>query len=309
MQKAGAQATSSTNLMNKRLIQDFTKTFSIETTVREAKRVDRFADVVPKGTWIYIAHIPGTDLQETVDLATRLKKEEMRPVPHIVGRRLESLQVLDNFLGQLAGQAGVDQALCVAGDITAPVGKIESALQVLESGLLEKHGIQRIGVAGHPEGHREVSDAVLKDALNRKNEYAKKTGAYVYVVTQFTFTAEPVIAWEKATPEIGVLPYMVGLPGLASPASLLKFAMDCGVGASLQAFSKRAASLTKLLTVAAPDELVVGLAQYKEQNPQTHMTGIHFFPFGGFKRTAAWVQKVVDGQFEFNAEGKGFNVS
>ena len=309
MQKAGAQATSSTNLMNKRLIQDFTKTFSIETTVREAKRVDRFADVVPKGTWIYIAHIPGTDLQETVDLATRLKKEEMRPVPHIVGRRLETLQVLDNFLGQLAGQAGVDQVLTVAGDISAPVGKIESALQVLESGLLEKHGIKRIGVAGHPEGHREVSDAVLKDALNRKNEYAKRTGAYVYVVTQFTFTPEPVIAWEKATPEIGALPYMVGLPGLASPASLLKFAMDCGVGASLQAFSKRAASLTKLLTVAAPDELVVGLAQYKAQNPQTHMTGIHFFPFGGFKRTAAWVQKVVDGQFEFNSEGTGFNVS
>jgi methylenetetrahydrofolate reductase (NADPH) len=295
--------------MNKRLIQDFTKTFSIETTVREAKRVDRFADVVPKGTWIYIAHIPGTDLQETVDLATRLKKEEMRPVPHIVGRRLETLQVLDNFLGQLAGQAGVDQVLTVAGDISAPVGKIESALQVLESGLLEKHGIKRIGVAGHPEGHREVSDAVLKDALNRKNEYAKRTGAYVYVVTQFTFTPEPVIAWEKATPEIGALPYMVGLPGLASPASLLKFAMDCGVGASLQAFSKRAASLTKLLTVAAPDELVVGLAQYKAQNPQTHMTGIHFFPFGGFKRTAAWVQKVVDGQFEFNSEGTGFNVS
>jgi len=295
--------------MSKRLIQDFTKNFSIETTVREAKRVDRFADAVPKGTWIYIAHIPGTDLQETVDLATRLRKEEMRPVPHIVGRRLETLQVLDNFLGQLAGQAGVDQVLTVAGDISAPVGKIESTLQVLESGLLEKHGIQRIGVAGHPEGHREVSDAVLKDALNRKNEYAKKTGAYVYVVTQFTFTPDPVIAWEKATPEIGALTYMVGLPGLASPASLLKFAMDCGVGASLQAFSKRAASLTKLLTVAAPDELVVGLAQYKAQNPQTHMTGIHFFPFGGFKRTAAWVQKVVDGQFEFNNEGTGFSVS
>jgi len=295
--------------MSKRLIQDFTKTFSIETTVREAKRVDRFADAVPKGTWIYIAHIPGTDLQETVDLATRLRKEEMRPVPHIVGRRIETLQVLDNFLGQLAGQAGVDQVLTVAGDISAPVGKIESALQVLQSGLLEKHGIQRIGVAGHPEGHREVSDAVLKDALNRKNEFAKKTGAYVYVVTQFTFTPDPVIAWEKATPEIGALPYMVGLPGLASPASLLKFAMDCGVGASLQAFSKRAASLTKLLTVAAPDELVVGLAQYKAQNPQTHMTGIHFFPFGGFKRTAAWVQKVVDGQFEFNNEGTGFSVS
>jgi len=294
--------------MDKRQIQEFAKSYSIETTVKEAKRVERFADVVPKGTWIYIAHIPGTDLQETVDLSTRLRKEGMEPVPHIVGRRLETLEVLDNFLGQLAGQAGVEQVLAVAGDIPAPVGNIESALQVLASGLFEKHGIKRLGVAGHPEGHKQVSDAMLKSALRQKNEYAKKTGIYVYVVTQFTFTAEPVIQWEAKTPEIGELPYMVGLPGLASPTSLLKFALDCGVGASLEAFAKRAGKFTKLLTVATPDEILVDLVQYKLKNSATHLAGIHFFPFGGFKRTAAWVNKVVDGQFDLNSDGTGLIV-
>src|SRR6187399_669911 len=139
--------------MDKRQIQDFAKSYSIETTVREAARVERFSDVVPKGTWLYIPHIPGTDLQETVDLATRLRREGMEPVPHIVGRRFESLEVLDDFLGQLAAQAGVEQVLAVAGDTPAPVGKIESALQVLESGLLEKHGIKRVGVrsSGRPQ--------------------------------------------------------------------------------------------------------------------------------------------------------------
>ena len=68
----------------------------------------------------------------------------MELVPHIVGRRLETFEVLDNFLGQLAGQAGVEQVLAVAGDIPEPVGKIESALQVLESGFLEKHGIDEL---------------------------------------------------------------------------------------------------------------------------------------------------------------------
>ena len=61
--------------MDKRLIQNFARSYSIETTVREAKRVERFADVVPRGTWIYIAHIPGTDLQETVELAMRLRRQ------------------------------------------------------------------------------------------------------------------------------------------------------------------------------------------------------------------------------------------
>jgi methylenetetrahydrofolate reductase (NADPH) len=294
--------------MDKRLIQDFAKSYSIETTVREAKRVERFADAVPRGTWIYIAHIPGTDLQETVDLATRLRKEGMEPVPHIVGRRLETMEILDNFLAQLTGQAGVEQVLAVAGDIPAPVGQIESALQVLQSGLLEKHGIRRLGVAGHPEGHRQVNDSVLKDALRQKNEYAKKTGIYVYVVTQFTFSANPIIAWEAKTAEIGELPYMVGLPGLASPTSLLKFALDCGVGASLEAFAKRAGKFTKLLTVSTPDDIVVDLVKYKSTNPSTHLAGIHFFPFGGFKRTAAWANKIVEGQFELNSDGTGLIV-
>jgi methylenetetrahydrofolate reductase (NADPH) len=267
--------------MEKRQIQEFAKSYSIETTVREAKRVERFVDVVRKGTGIYIAHIPGTVLQETIDLATRLRKEGMEPIPHIVGRRLGTLEFLDNFLGQLAGQAGVEQVLVVAGDVPASAGNIESALQVLGSGLLEKHGIKRVGVAGHPEGHKQVSDPVLKDALRQKNEYAKKTGIYVYVVTQFIFNAAPVIEWEAKNPEIGDLPFMVGLPGLASPASLLKFAMDCGVGASLEAFAKRAGKFTKLLTVATPDELLVDLVNYKLENPATHLAGIHFFPFRG----------------------------
>jgi len=295
--------------MEKRQLQDFAKTYSIETTVKEARRVDRFPDVVPKGTCIYIAHVPGTDLQETVDLAKRLRQEGMEPVPHVVARRIESMEQLEKFLSQLSGEAGVAQVLVVAGDIPAPVGTISSALQILESGLLEKHGIRRLGVAAHPEGHREVDDPTLRDALRRKNAYAQKTGANVYLVTQFTFSADPVIAWEAKTPEIGALPYMVGLPGLASPASLLKFALDCGVGASLEAFSKRAASLTKLLTVATPDDILVGLARHKIQHPQSHLAGVHFFPFGGFKKTAAWINKVVSGEFEFNRDGTGLTVS
>jgi methylenetetrahydrofolate reductase (NADPH) len=62
------------------------------------------------------------------------------------------------------------------------------------------------------------------------------------------------------------LPVTVGLPGLASAKTLLKYAMDCGVGASLQAFSKRAASLTKLLTVSAPDDIIVGARRIQRQD-------------------------------------------
>jgi len=296
--------------LNKQPIQDLVKCFSIETTVRESQRVERYADVVPKGTRLYIAHVPGTNAEDTVALAGRLRREGMEPVPHIVARRIESLAALDDLLGHLVGEAGVTQVLVVAGDIDSPTGQLESGLQILDSGLLEKHGIRKIGVAGHPEGHRNVSEPVLRAALAHKNEYARRTGASLYVVTQFVFAAEPIIAWESANGrDVNQLPFMAGLPGLATIKTLLKYALDCGVGPSLHAISKHAANLTKLLSVQTPDELLVGLAAYKEKNPQTLLSGIHLFPFGGLKRTADWLNKIVDGQFEITGDGTGLDVT
>jgi methylenetetrahydrofolate reductase (NADPH) len=285
-------------------VQSLVRNYSIETTVPQAERVEKFSDIVPPGTCLYIAHIPGTNFQDTVNLAGRLRREGMEPVPHVVGRRMPSMEVLEDFLRKLSGDAGVKQVLVVAGDNANPEGPITSGLQVLESGLLEKYGIRTLGVAGHPEGHREVGDPVLRDALRRKNVYAEKTGAKVYIVTQFTFTADSVTNWEMShSDDIGRLPVIVGLPGLASAKTLLKYAMDCGVGASLQAFSKRAASLTKLLTVNAPDDIIVGLATHRDKMPQSHLSGVHFFPFGGFKKTADWANKVVAGNFEITSDG------
>jgi methylenetetrahydrofolate reductase (NADPH) len=290
--------------MDKRQVQDLLTGFSIETTVRESQRVERFADHVPAGTCLYIAHVPGTEPNDTVALASRVRAEGLEPVPHVVARRIASLTALDGFLGRLVGEAGVRQVLVVAGDIAAPEGELESALQILDSGLLEKHGIRKLGVAGHPEGHRDVSAPVLQDALKRKNEYARRTGAEVYIATQFTFAAEPVAAWEAANgPDVNQLPFMVGVPGLATIKTLLKYALECGVGPSVHAVSRHAANLTKLVTVAAPDEMLVGLARYKEANPQTRLAGVHFFPFGGMKRTADWVAALLRGDFELTRNG------
>ena len=294
--------------MDKQGVRNLVAGYSIETTVREAARIDSYQDLVPKGTSMYIPHVPGVAREDTVALAARLSKEEMDPVPHIVARRTESAAVLDDFLARLVGDAGVTRVLCVAGDIAEAEGEFDSALQILERGFLEKHGIRKIGVAGHPEGHKQVPEEALKDAVVRKNAYAKKTGADVRLVTQFSFVAEPVIAWDQSIASINALPIYIGLPGLAKASTLLKYALDCGVGPSLQAFSKHATQLSRLLTVSAPDEQLVAIANYKTQNPQTKISGLHFFPFGGLKRTTEWLAKLADGQFELISDG-GLKVS
>jgi methylenetetrahydrofolate reductase (NADPH) len=291
--------------MNKLSVQELLKDYSIEATVVQAEKIAQFTDIVAPGKRIFIPHTPHTTFAEMVELAVRLRREQVEPVPHIVARRIESVTELDKFLKRLASEAGVRQALIVAGDIARPAGELQSALQVLESGLLEKHGIRTIGVAGHPEGHRDVDDRTLRDALKRKNAYAEQHGANVYIVTQFVFSADPVIAWETTHgPDIGRLPITVGLPGLANAKTLLKYAMECGVGPSLQAFSKRYASLTKLLTVSAPDESIVALARHKERAPQSHISGVHFFTFGGFEKTAAWANKIAEGEFSLTGDGE-----
>jgi methylenetetrahydrofolate reductase (NADPH) len=289
--------------MTKQLIQDLLAGFSIETTVRESQRLERFSDHVPPGTCLYIAHVPGTSPDDTVALAKRLRAEGLEPVPHIVARRIESQTMLDRFLGRLVGEAGVTQVLVVAGDIAKPEGGLDSALQILDSGLLEKHGIRKLGVAGHPEGHRDVADPVLHEALKRKNDYARRTGADVYIATQFTFSAGPIRAWEAAMADVNELRYMVGVPGLAKISTLLKYALECGVGPSIQAVSKHARNLTKLVTVAAPDEMLVELAAYREATPSSRLAGVHFFPFGGLKRTAEWVARIAAGDFELTKSG------
>jgi hypothetical protein len=38
------------------------------------------------------------------------------------------------------------------------------------------------------------------------------------------------------------------------------------------------------------------------------MAGIHFFPFGGLKRTADWANKIVEGQFDLTADQSGITV-
>ena len=50
-------------------------------------------------------------------------------------------------------------------------------------------------------------------------------------------------------------------------------------------------------------EAVVALASHKERTPTSPLTGVHFFPFGGMKKTADWANKLAAGQFEVTADG------
>jgi methylenetetrahydrofolate reductase (NADPH) len=182
--------------------------------------------------------------------------------------------------------------LVVAGGLKTPVGALSSSFDVLESGLLETHGIRRVGVAGHPEGSPDISASQTADALARKNELAGSLPFEFRIVTQFALAGDAYVDWERGVRTAGNrLPVIAGIPGVTSPPRLLKFALACGIGPSIEVLRKQSGGLLKLATSRSwkPDEVVSTIAESVARDPASLITGLHVFPFGGLEASAEWL--------------------
>ena len=289
-------------------IADFASKFSIETTPKEGARLASYADYLPKGTRVYIAHIAGTPYTDLIALAARLRKEGFVPVMHLTARDMPNQSTLDDVLARYTGDAGAEEVLLIAGDMPSPAGEFADTITILRTGTLEKRGIKAIGLAGHPEGSKTIGEARVREALKAKNTYAKETSMKLRLVTQFGFESAPFIAWEKQLRDEGItLPVQVGIPGPASFPTLLRFAAECGVGASIRALRSRASSFMQLATTSHPDDVLLGIAAGVRETPGSLIVGPHFFPFGGLKKTAEWLKAIAARKIEINSDGSGFS--
>ena len=291
-------------------ISAFIGDFTAETTPFSAAKIDNFQNVLRPGTTVYVTFLPGTDYADTVAVCRRLKDEGMRPVPHIAARSVPDRAFLEDNLKKFTDQAGIDEVLIVGGAVDRPIGEFSDSMQIMETGLLDKYGIKKIGVAGHPEGSPDITDEGIREALSWKNAFAERSGAELYVVTQFCFEAEPIIAWDKMIQAEGnKLPIRIGIPGLATIKTLLNYAKACGVGQSMNFLKRQASNITKLMTVSTPDKQIVELARYRAQDINCGITGVHMYPLGGIKKSAKWSYAVTDGHFDMNNKSNGFKVT
>jgi methylenetetrahydrofolate reductase (NADPH) len=83
----------------------------------------------------------------------------------------------------------------------------------------------------------------------------------------------------------------VGLPGVTSPATLIKYGLACGIGPSLEVLRKQTGGLLKLATTRLwkPDGIVEEIAAATLDDPASLIRAFHLFPFGGLDRTAEWL--------------------
>ncbi len=267
--------------------------YSIEVMPRTAEKVEDFTTLLPKGTRVYVAHIEGTPIEDMVATAARLNADGYDVMPHFPARIIKDKAVLADWIARYQGEADVKQALLLAGGVNKPHGDYESSMQLMESGLFDAAGFTHLHVAGHPEGNRDIdkdgSDKNVMEALRWKQAFNERSDAKMALATQFAFEAKPVIAWADALKDAGIdIPIHIGIAGPAKLQTLVKFAIACGVGASLKVLQKRAKDVTKLLLPFEPTDLLTELAAHKAANPGFNIERVHFFPLGGIKTNANW---------------------
>ena len=268
--------------------------FSLEVMPRTADKIANFSEILPTNTLLYIAHIDGTSINEMVRTAARLRDEGFQVMPHFPARIIKDKATLADWIDRYTSEAGVKQALLLAGGVDEPTGDFESSMQLLETELFDKFGFTDLNVAGHPEGNKDIDlDNTSKNvdmALEWKQKFSERTDASMGITTQFAFESKPIFEWANRIQASGInLPINVGVAGPAKLQTLIKFAIACGVGPSLKVLQKRAMDITKLLLPYDPADVLNKLAIGKPQNPNANISSIHFFPLGGIKANAEWI--------------------
>ena len=282
--------------MKNNKLTNFLKGFSVEVTPRAASKIENFSDLIPKGTLVYIAHIEGTPIEEMVETAKKINDQGYSPMPHFPARIIKNKETLQDWISRYKNEANVDNALLIAGGSNKPHGDFDSSIQLIESELFDMAGFKNLHIAGHPEGNKDIdNDGTTNNidkALSWKNEFSNRTDATMAITTQFCFDSETVIDWANAVKNNGIdLPIHIGIAGPAKLQTLLKYSLECGVGASIKILQKRAMDLTKLLLPYKQTQILSELAEYKHNNPDFNIEKVHFFPLGGVKQVSRFVEE------------------
>jgi methylenetetrahydrofolate reductase (NADPH) len=279
-------------------IAAFASRASLEITSSDGALPATLVGRLPAGTALYVAHTPNAKLADVAEVACAAERAGFRGCPHLVARRIASRAELDAALARLR-EGGVSRALLVAGDLTPPAGQYASTLDILESGALDRAGLESVGVAGHPEGNPNIPPEAAWDALVRKQAWATRTGVAVHVTTQFGFDPAALGAFAEGLDARGVsLPVHVGVAGPASLKSLAKFAVMCGIGASLAAILSNPLALGSLKALVKTIDEVFPAVVAQAQAAPARFAQPHFFAFGGVMKTVEWLEAVRAGRFE-----------
>ena len=263
---------------------------SIELAPRAIERDLDGLKLIPPGTRVYIVDVGDVPALIWARTCEQLAQARLEPVPHIACRRIRTLEEIEERIAVMIRAGEVRDVLVIGGDINRPVGPFASSMDLLETGVLERNGIRRIGFAGHPEGSPDIPAAEVVYALHRKIEYGRKHGARIRLVTQFGFDPDSAIGFADRLAAEGIeVPIHIGLPGPTSMTTLLKYAALCGVRTSMSFALKRSSAVASLLGGYVPEPYAHAIEQRVRSGKPSLIRQLHVYPFGGWTKAAKWL--------------------
>ena len=281
--------------VQRRRVTELVAACSIEISPRDDFAGERLRELLDPGMTVFVNHPGSVTHHDIVAACARLQHAGFNPVPHVAVRRLASFTQASDFLQRAAAEAEVKAALIIGGDPEHPVGPFPDAYDLLSSGLVERHGLHEVLFAGYPEGHPRIASRTLNEVLRAKVGLARQSGLEVSLVTQFGFEAAPILRWIAALRAQDITcPVRVGIAGPATVATLAKFAVRCGIGASLRALARGHTAFARILAEAGPDALIGALVA--DEDPDLPIDGLHVFTFGGIRRTVEWIGGYLSSQ-------------
>ncbi|MBW3667119.1 MAG: methylenetetrahydrofolate reductase [Actinobacteria bacterium] len=244
------------------------------------------ATALPEGGTVTITASPRRGIEATVELSIYLRRHGFRVVPHMAARLVDDRSHLGEILARLIG-AGVDELFVIGGD-GPPRGGFHDSLGLLRAmgeGALQGF---KVGIAGYPEGHPLITDAVLLEALIAKQGFAS------YVTTQVCFDAAAITSWIAGIRDRGIdLPVLIGVPGVVAVHRLLSVGARIGVGDSLRFLTRHRGLWRKLLRPDySPTRLLVSLGPALA-DARLDVAGVHIYTFNQAAATAGWREEIL----------------
>ena len=264
----------------KRIRQDLQKSYM---EIIPVPGIEDKLDSLPSDMYLAVTCSPTKGVDETLELSEKLIERGFKVTPHIASKCVSGEKHLEAIIKKL-DELGIESIFVPGGDRPEPMGDFNNALDLLKALKKLGHNLNKIGMAAHPEGHPDVSDEILMEALEEKKDLAD------FIVTQMCFDAEILNDWMNKIQKKGVeLPVWVGLPGVIERGRLLKTSLRIGVGDSLRFLRKKSQVATELMksSIYNPDDLVRDITEQIDIN-DSKLAGYHIYCFNQIETTEKW---------------------
>ena len=264
----------------KRIRQDLQKSYM---EIIPVPGIEDKLDSLPSDMYLAVTCSPTKGVDETLELSEKLIERGFKVTPHIASKCVSGEKHLETIIKKL-DELGIESIFVPGGDRPEPMGDFNNALDLLKALKKLGHNLNKIGMAAHPEGHPDVSDEILMEALEEKKDLAD------FIVTQMCFDAEILNDWMNQIQKKGIeLPVWVGLPGVIERGRLLKTSLRIGVGDSLRFLRKKSQVATELMksSIYNPDDLVRDITEQIDIN-DSRLAGYHIYCFNQIETTEKW---------------------